>query len=367
MMSLKVNNLRTSSLAGKKIFVGLSGGVDSAVSTALLQEAGARVTGVFIKGWYPPGMPCTWSADRRDAMRVAAHLRIPFLTLDASKEYKEGVIEYLLHEYKAGRTPNPDIMCNREVKFGAFAAFAFAQGVDFIAMGHYAQTSSDAVDTHQTENGSRTHLLRGVDADKDQSYFLWAVPKASLACTLFPVGGMPKSSVRELARKFNLPNAVKRDSQGICFLGSISVEDFLEQEFGSQPGEALDTNGTSIGRHNGALLHTLGERVSLVSAAPGPWYVVGKDIERNTLTVSHTPKAQVSENNPISLLETNFFVVPGADEEVTAQYRYHGPHIAGTYTYGTFTPRQPISEAIASGQSLVLYRGEECMGGGIIA
>jgi tRNA-specific 2-thiouridylase len=344
---------------GKKVYVGLSGGVDSAVTAALLQDAGAHVTGVFIKGWYPPGMPCTWSADRRDAMRVAAHLRIPFITLDASKEYKEGVIDYLLREYKAGRTPNPDIMCNREVKFGAFARFAFEQGADFIATGHYAQTAGQQ---------SNTALIRGIDADKDQSYFLWAVPKTVLERTLFPVGGMPKSRVRELAQKYNLPNAVKRDSQGICFLGTISVEDFLMQEFGSEPGDALDATGAVIGAHNGALLHTLGERVSLTDAPQGPWYVIGKDIEKNTLTVSHSlHSTSTTEITKISLLETNFFTNPEPNTPLIAQYRYHGPRIEGSLEGTTFIPAKPLPEAIAAGQSLVIYRGEECIGGGIIA
>ena len=187
-------------LKGKKIFVGLSGGVDSAVSAALLKRAGAEVTGVFIKGWYPLGMPCAWAAERRDAMRVAARLHIPFHTLDASAEYKKSVIDYLIREYRAGRTPNPDVMCNREVKFGAFYRFAKESEADAIATGHYRS------------------------GEKDQSYFLWAVPKEILESTIFPVGDMEKSRVRSLAKKFNLPVAEKRDSQGVCFLGSISVE-----------------------------------------------------------------------------------------------------------------------------------------------
>src|SRR3989344_6303972 len=205
---------------GKSVFVALSGGFDSAVSAALLKEAGAQVTGVFIKGWYPPGMPCTWAAERRDAMRVAAHLHIPYLTLDASVEYKKSVIDYLIAEYRAGRTPNPDVMCNREVKFGAFYRFAKEHGADAIATGHYRA------------------------GEKDQSYFLWAVPKDILNATLFPVGKMEKIEVRKLAKKFNLPVAKKKDSQGICFLGSVSVKEFLEQEFGSD---------------NPALLYTIGQ------------------------------------------------------------------------------------------------------------
>lgn len=224
---------------GKKIFVGLSGGVDSAVSAALLKSAGAEVTGVFIKGWYPPGMPCMWAAERRDAMRVAARLHIPFLTLDASAEYKKSVIDYLLAEYKAGRTPNPDVMCNKEVKFGAFHRFAKAHGADAIATGHYRS------------------------GEKDQSYFLWAVPKDILQAALFPVGQMEKSGVRALAKKFSLPVAEKKDSQGICFLGSVSVKEFLEKELGTD---------------NPALLYTIGQRVE-------GGYVVGKDVEKKEIQV----------------------------------------------------------------------------------
>jgi tRNA-specific 2-thiouridylase len=250
-------------VAGKRIFVGLSGGVDSAVTAALLQEAGAQVTGVFIKGWYPEGLPCTWAADRRDAMRVAAHLGIPFHTLDASSEYKKAVIDYLIREYGAGRTPNPDIMCNREVKFGAFYEFARSHGADAIATGHYARHEGGA-------------LLAGVDETKDQSYFLWAVAPEALAYALFPLGSMRKSEVRASAERLGLPNAAKRDSQGICFLGSVSMEDFLRAELPVAPGEAHDTEGVVVGRHEGALLATLGERVALAPPLPPPSLVVGK-------------------------------------------------------------------------------------------
>ena len=338
----------------QKIFVGLSGGVDSGVSAALLQKAGAKVTGVFIKGWYPPGMPCTWAQDRRDAMRVAARLGIPFLTLDASAEYKKGVIDYLLSEYAQGRTPNPDVMCNREVKFGAFYDYAKKQGADLIATGHYAQTR---------EVDGEIQLLRGKDAGKDQSYFLWAVPKSVLSETLFPVGGLEKREVRALAERFNLPNARKKDSQGICFLGSISVEDFLKEELGSEAGIAIDTEGNEVGRHDGATLHTLGERVRLTGAPPGPWYVVQKDMRENILTVSKEPKQEETLQG-IALTETNW-LIDQVGGEFEAQYRYHGPIIMGNITDDTFTPAA-IAEPLAPGQSLVLYRGERCFGGGIM-
>ena len=338
---------------GKRVFVGLSGGVDSAVSAALLKEAGADVIGVFIKGWYPPGMPCTWSEDRRDAMRVAARLQIPFVTLDASIEYKEGVIDYLLREYGAGRTPNPDVMCNREVKFGAFVRYAREKGADYIATGHYARL----------ENGT---LLRGVSPEKDQSYFLWAVPKNALAMTLFPVGAMPKDETRALAKRFDLPNAAKRDSQGICFLGSISVDDFLKAEFSPVPGIAYDTDGNEVGTHSGSILHTLGERVSLEGSRPGPWYVISKDLKENRLTVSHTHETG-SSNERIMLQQANWLSDPEPDETLSAQYRYHGPLIQGTLSENrTYFMSRCHLDSAAPGQSLVLYRGDTLVGGAII-
>ena len=337
----------------KRIFVGLSGGVDSAVTAALLQKEGHDVTGVFIKGWYPEGMPCTWASDRQDAMRVAARLHIPFVTFDASREYKASVIDYLLSEYKEGRTPNPDIMCNRDVKFGAFYAFAKAHGADLVATGHYART----------ENGM---LYRGIDESKDQSYFLWAVPKEVLSFVRFPLGTYKKEYVRTLAKRFDLPVAQKRDSQGICFLGSISVEDFLTKELGARIGEARDEHGVVVGFHKGAVLYTLGERVPLTPSSTGPWFVHAKDISSNTLTVSRTVVKPHTETH-IALAHGNFFQ-DSIEGDIEAQYRYPGPIVTGTYNREahTFTPRQALPEPLAKGQSLVLYSKDVCIGGGII-
>jgi tRNA-specific 2-thiouridylase len=339
---------------GKKVFVGLSGGVDSAVTAALLKKSSAAVTGVFIKGWYPPGMPCTWADDRRDAMRVAASLQIPFHTLDASDAYKKGVIDYLLSEYAAGRTPNPDIMCNKEVKFSAFYSFAKEHGADFIATGHYARSSNAS-------------LHRGTDASKDQSYFLWAIPKKSLAQTLFPLGEIQKSEVRKLAKRFALPVAEKKDSQGICFLGSISVDDFLREELHPEKGEAFTADGKKIGTHDGAVLYTLGTRIALDGAEAGPWYVVAKDFHKNTLTVSKKQFTESVSKN-ILLRDTNWFSEPHHETMYQAQYRYHGPKISGRYNAekNMFSPLEPLLEPIAAGQSLVLYENDECIGGGII-
>ena len=329
-------------LQGKKIFVGLSGGVDSAVSAALLKRAGARVTGVFIKGWYPPGMPCTWAAERRDAMRVAARLGIPFLTLDASAEYKKSVIDYLLAEYRAGRTPNPDVMCNREVKFGAFYRFAKMHGADAIATGHYRS------------------------GEKDQSYFLWAVPKEILAEAIFPVGGMEKAEVRSLAKRFNLPVAEKKDSQGVCFLGSISVEEFLRNEFGAHPGRAVDGQGALVGAHDGVLLYTLGERVALRAAREnGPWFVLAKDVAKNELVVGKTRlPAAARARSSIPFAGANWFRDPSEADE--AQYRYRGARIKGRVEDGRFASSEPLPETPAPGQSIVFYRSGELVGGGSI-
>lgn len=339
---------------GTRVFVGLSGGVDSAVTAALLVRAGVDVTGVFIKGWYPEGMPCTWASDRRDAMRVAARLRIPFLTLDGSAAYKKSVIDYLRTEYAAGRTPNPDVMCNRDVKFGVFHAFAKAQGAAAIATGHYARTES-------------ARLFRGVDEAKDQSYFLWAVSREALADTLFPLGGYRKTEVRALARRFHLPVAEKKDSQGICFLGPVSVEDFLRSEFGETPGTAVDEKGRDIGRHDGVLLHTLGERIALHDAEPGPWYVLRKDIGENVLTVSRERHSADDASRQFTLSSANWFEGKAPSGEVSAQYRYHGPSVVGRIEGAAFLPSEPVTEPVAGGQSLVLYRGDECLGGAIIA
>ncbi|MFH1178497.1 MAG: tRNA 2-thiouridine(34) synthase MnmA [bacterium] len=314
---------------GKKIFVGLSGGVDSAVSAALLKQDGAEVTGVFIKGWYPPWMSCSWAEERRDAMRVAARLHIQFRTLDASVEYKKSVIDYLLAEYRAGRTPNPDVMCNKEVKFGAFYRYTMDAGAGAIAMGHYRS------------------------GEKDQSYFLWAVPKAILDATIFPVGKMEKNYVRALAKKFNLPIAEKKDSQGVCFLGSVSVKEFLLHE---------------LGNDNPALLYTIGQRVggedmSVVEfEKQGPWFVVEKNVEKKEIKVSKIRAANAPKE--IIFTDANWFSKP---ENVTeAQYRYRGPRVVGYVKGDRFISSEPFPDIPAPGQSIVFYNSDELVGGGII-
>ena len=220
---------------GKKVFVGMSGGVDSSVSALLLQQQGYDVTGVFIKVWQPDFVECTWKEDRLDAMRVAAQLDIPFVTLDLEKEYKEGVIDYMIEEYRQGRTPNPDVMCNREVKFGAFFSWAKKQDKDaYIATGHYANNDGET-------------LLVSKDTNKDQTYFLWALKKELLTSIVFPIGDMEKSMVREIAAAHSLSVSTKKDSQGLCFVGTINVKTLLKQFIDEKDGDVLNEAGEIIG------------------------------------------------------------------------------------------------------------------------
>jgi len=287
----------------KKVFVGLSGGVDSAVSAALLKQAGYDVTGVFIKTWHPDFLPCTWRTERRDAMRVALALEIPFLTFDFEEEYKKGVADQMIEEYRVGRTPNPDVLCNREVKFGAFWKKAKEMGADFIATGHYARKREALNPKSETRNNFRNSkfeirvsaswiLQEGQDAVKDQSYFLWTLTQEDLAHTLFPIGHLEKDKVRNLAKKFKLPVAEKKDSQGICFIGEVSIEEFLSHYIKTASGNVLDVDGQVIGNHKGAIFYTLGERhgfeITEKNPDAGAFYVVVKDVEKNTITVSNS-------------------------------------------------------------------------------
>lgn len=362
----------SASIYGKKAFVGMSGGVDSSVSAALLKEQGYDVTGVFIKVWQPDFLPCNWKDERRDAMRVAAHLGIPFVTLDLEKEYKEEVVDYMIAEYKKGRTPNPDVMCNRYVKFGGFFDWAMEQGADLVATGHYARATKD--------NDSHCHLLKGRDDNKDQSYFLWTLTKEKLAKTLFPVGDIPKPEVRELAKKFGLPNAEKKDSQGLCFVGKIDMKEFLKHYIDEKPGDVLNTKGEVIGHHEGSLFYTLGERrgFTITTKTPDdkPYFVVVKDAEKNTLTVSNE-KYEKSESEdmtmtPIVIADTNWITeAPEIGKTYHARVRYRGTlhevkivALAGSKAEMRFVNSKDV---VTPGQSVVVYDREICIGGGIIS
>ncbi len=351
-----------------KVFVGMSGGVDSSVSAALLQKDGYEVIGVFMKVWQPDFLPCMWEAERRDAMRVAAHLNIPLLTWDFEKEYKENVADYMIREYRAGRTPNPDVMCNREIKFGAFFRRAMAVGADFVATGHYAQVLQDKKGTYG--------MLKGLDPGKDQSYFLWTLGQAQLSKTLFPIGGFKKSHVRVLAKKFGLPVAEKKDSQGLCFMGKLDMKDFLAHFIEEKEGSVIDEKDVVVGTHRGAYFYTLGERhgftVTKKRADEAPYYVVAKDLKTNTITVAHhTKKPLQCASRELRVSQTNFCggVVPDTPKTYTVQVRYHGEFYSCrilSINDSSFSLHFRTSVVVDTGQSVVLYDGDECIGGGVV-
>ncbi len=333
----------------KTVYVGLSGGVDSAVAAHLLKEEGHDVTGVFIKGWEPDFLPCTGTADRLSAMRVAAHLEIPFITLDLSEEYKRLVVDSFIAEYKAGRTPNPDVLCNRTIKFGAFWDHAQQAGADCIATGHYAET-----------NGRVLRTAR--DHEKDQTYFLWTLREGDLVHTLFPIGKYKKAEVRKIAKKLGLPNATRPDSQGLCFLGHVDMHAFLKRYIPERRG-AITYGGETVGEHDGVWFYTIGQHVPISGGTR--LYVVGKDVNKNTLTVSDSPKP---DRDRLSFNMTNVSWVSGSAPvgTVLAQYRYHGPLVRARVNGTAVELYEPV--LAASGQSLVFYDSSRttCLGGGTI-
>jgi tRNA-specific 2-thiouridylase len=405
------------------VMVGLSGGVDSSVSAALLKEAGFDVTGVFIKVWQPDWIECNWKEERREAMRAAAHLDIPFVTLDLVKEYKQDVIDYMIREYSAGRTPNPDVMCNRYVKFGGFTKWAKGQGADFVATGHYAQIRQlNNSGTEQLNNSkigekglprhafapdnfdeTQFSLLAGVDKNKDQSYFLWTLNQNDLPHILFPVGHLTKPEVRKLALKFGLPNAEKKDSQGLCFIGKVDVKEFLSHYIKSVSGNVLNENGEVIGHHPGALLFTKGERrgftLTVKTPHDAPYFVISKNVEKNTITVSNRDIAGVlpGASKTVKITNVNWVkwgqapfssatspsesiksLAPLNDKKMVAdpifpfqaRSRYRQPlqnirFISASDSEAVLEFEEP-QDTLTPGQSLVIYNGEECVGGGVI-
>lgn len=363
----------------KKVFVGLSGGVDSSVSLALLQKEGYDVTGVFIKVWQPDWIECTWKEDRLDAMRVCAKLGVPFITLDLEKEYKKEVVDYMIEEYKRGRTPNPDVMCNKEVKFGAFYEWARKQGADFVATGHYARVARETPSTKkQISNKSQISKFKlqiGKDSNKDQSYFLWNLKQEQLAHILFPIGHLEKPAVRKLAAQFGLITADKKDSQGLCFIGKIDMKDFLKNFITIKKGNVLDEDGAIIGEHDGALFYTIGERhgFSITKKTPHdrPLYVLEKDVKKNTLTVGEKMKQEKALSQDVNLSRVNWLgTVPKQGSVLFVRSRYR--QILTEAKINKATSRKATltlkvhDTLLAPGQSLVMYQDERLVGGGII-
>ena len=340
-----------------KVFVGLSGGVDSAVSAALLKNAGHDVVGAFIKIWQPEFLECTWKEDRLDAMRVCAALGIPFREIDLSQEYQREVIQEMIADYERGVTPNPDVLCNRSIKFGHFSKWAVEQGADAIATGHYARVKKD---------GALDLLVRAVDASKDQSYFLYRLTADDLARVLFPIGEHKKTEVRVLAQQFGLPNEKKHDSQGLCFVGDVSMKEFLSRFIPLTQGDVVDHENVVIGRHDGAALYTIGERHGLAVRGGEPQYVTEVDVKRNIIRVSATRSdAAVTA---VTVRDVTWTGDRPKKVNLLAQARYHETPFAVTIQNSEQGSTAFFAEShiAAPGQSLVFYDDEICLGGGVI-
>lgn len=345
-----------------KVYVGMSGGVDSSLAASLLVEAGHDVTGVYMKNWTKdlPGMKCPWADDLADAKRVAVSLGIDFTVFDFENEYKQKVVDYMIEEYKAGRTPNPDIMCNQEVKFKLFLELATQKGADMIATGHYARV----------QDGK---LLLAADELKDQTYFLYRVSKEALEKTLFPLGDLNKSQVREMAKARNLYTADKKDSQGICFVGKVGIKDFLSDYVKQTPGSIIDkSTGKEIGIHDGAIFYTVGQRHGLDVGGGLPYYVVGKDMQKNQVYVSTDLNDDSLWKKELNL--ESFHTISG-DDMTGGVYKARVRHRANlTQVKLENQPDNKIKlifdnpeRAVAVGQSVVIYDDKLCLGGGIVA
>lgn len=344
----------------KNICVALSGGVDSAFVAYLLKKQGHAVTGAFIKGYNVDGCQ---DESARDAARVAAHLGIPFYTFDFEREYKERVVAYLLDGYKKGITPNPDVVCNSQIKFGLLYDEVMKLGFDGVASGHYAILK-------------RGRLYEAKDKTKDQSYFLWEIPKERFSNILFPIGGLLKSKVRSIARKAKLPNADKKDSQGICFLGKFNFNDFLIKHLGKKEGDVFDVSGRVVGKHYGAHLYTIGQRHGFLHTTNKPLYIISKDISKNTLTAVHLESDELKTDRFITssarFFDERFYhkLVNGEAISVLARCRYHQPlfrcvvSMHGKYLSVVLPKRSAIFPA--SGQSCVMYANKRMVLGGSI-
>lgn len=340
-----------------RVVVGMSGGVDSSVTAALLVEQGYDVTGVYMKNWTQdlPGMKCPWAEDLADAKRVAVKLGIDFEVYDFQAEYKQKVVDYMIAEYEAGRTPNPDIMCNQEVKFRLFLDTARERGADTIATGHYART----------ENGQ---LKKARDTVKDQTYFLYRVDGEALAQTLFPLGDYEKSEVRAMAEAHGLVTAYKKDSQGICFVGSVGIREFLSQFVQTVPGEIIEKeSGKVIGHHDGAIFYTLGQRHGMNLGGGLPYYVVGKDMTKNEVYVSRNLQSEAMWRHELKLDDIHWINQPPTpDDPLQVRLRHRG-QLRDCRLDGQTIHLDDPERAVAAGQSAVFYSGEVCLGGGVVA
>jgi tRNA-uridine 2-sulfurtransferase len=351
------------------IIVGMSGGVDSSVAAYLLKEQGHEVTGLFMKNWEDhQDSQCSAARDLADAQAVCDQLNISLQTVNFSSTYWDRVFQYFLNEYHAGRTPNPDILCNKEIKFKAFLDYALEQGADYIATGHYARKRVE---------GNQSYLLKGKDRDKDQSYFLYAIGQSALQKSLFPIGDYPKKEVRAMAEKLGFINHNKKDSTGICFIGERKFKSFLSEYLLYQPGEIHSPQGEILGRHDGLMFYTLGQRQGLNIGGKkdhpeAAWYVVGKDVSKNILIVAQTNDHPLLFSQGLTCSQLHWFSedLPEAGFACAAKIRYRqpdqhcmiSPQGKGEYAV-IFSDAQ---RAVTPGQSIVFYHNNICLGGAVI-
>ncbi|WGK63961.1 tRNA 2-thiouridine(34) synthase MnmA [Croceiramulus getboli] len=394
--------------SSKTVVVGLSGGVDSSVSAYLLKEAGYNVIGLFMKNWHDDSVTisdeCPWLEDSNDAMLVANKLDIPFQNVDLSEQYKERIVDYMFREYEQGRTPNPDVLCNREIKFDVFMKIALDLGADYVATGHYCQRDTIEVD------GTPVHrLLAGADKNKDQSYFLCQLTQEQLAKTLFPIGHLQKSEVREIATQQQLVTAGKKDSQGLCFIGKVRLPDFLQQQLKPKVGEIIEIpaavveqpvmasgadtpdlaslaakpqyrpeQGQVVGTHQGAHFFTVGQRKGLaVGGTAEPLFVIATDVEHNIIYTGQGKQhpgllrsALKVHSEEVHWIRPDFALSVGEERRVLARIRYRQPLEDATLIQtedGLYVHFDQPQTAIAEGQFVAWYAGEECLGSGVIS
>lgn len=349
----------------QRVVVGMSGGVDSSVAALLLKEEGYDVVGVFMKNWDDTDEfgVCTATQDYEDVAKVCDVIGIPYYSVNFEKEYWDKVFTYFLDTYKKGQTPNPDVMCNKEIKFKAFLDYAFEIGADYVATGHYAQVARDA-------NGL-THMLRGVDGNKDQTYFLHQLSQKQIEKVLFPLGKYIKPEIREIAKRANLPTALKKDSTGICFIGERDFKTFLSQYLPGQKGEMVTLDGKVMGKHDGLMYYTIGQRHGLGIGGNGePWFVIGKNLKENKLVVGQGFHHENLYANRVRVNEVNWIVPVKEEFECTAKFRYRQQDVPVRVQRVSDDEIEVICledvRAITPGQGAVFYQGEECLGGGLI-
>lgn len=349
-----------------RVVVGMSGGVDSSVAALLLKEQGYDVIGIFMKNWddTDENGVCTATEDYEDVIRVCNQIGIPYYAVNFEKQYWDKVFTYFLDEYKAGRTPNPDVMCNKEIKFKAFLEHAVNLGADYLATGHYAQV---------TFRDGEYKMLRGHDENKDQTYFLNQLSQAQLEKVMFPIGHLEKAKVREIAKEANLATAAKKDSTGICFIGERNFKEFLGQYLPAQPGNMETFEGEVKGRHDGLMYYTIGQRHGLGIGGSGePWFSLGKDLKRNVLYVGQGFHNEKLYSDSITATNVNWVSNRPKESqfECTAKFRYRQEDhkvtvhlLEGNEVKVVF--HEPI-RAVTPGQAAVFYLGDECLGGGTI-